>query len=280
MNNAIYPCLTLKGRIAEAAEFYRNAFKSARVLQTSGMVIQLEVHGQKLMLLNDGPTALPNPAVSLMVIAHDAAETEACWNKLSEGASVMMALGSYPWSSQYGWLQDRYGVSWQLYTATPEDTTQRICPTLMFTGDRAGKATEAVHYYTSVFPGSSIQGILNYSEGDGEPLDYVKHAQFDIDHYTMMVMDSGQDHQFSFNDAVSLVVECDNQQQIDQYWDELTHNGGREVACGWLVDRYGISWQIIPKSLSTLLKDPERAQRIMPVLMKMKKLVIAELEQA
>ncbi len=217
-------------------------------------------------------------------IGHPKCDAELRLGKVAQRRMAEL-LGSgeiavHPGDPKDGRLKDRYGVSWQLYTATPEDTTQRICPTLMFTGDRAGKATEAVHYYTSVFPGSSIQGILNYSEGDGEPLDYVKHAQFDIDHYTMMVMDSGQDHQFSFNDTVSLVVECDNQQQIDQYWDELTHNGGREVACGWLVDRYGISWQIIPKSLSTLLKDPERAQRIMPVLMKMKKLVIAELEQA
>ncbi|PSK91164.1 VOC family protein [Taibaiella chishuiensis] len=280
MNNAIYPCLTLKGRIAEASAFYQDAFASARVLQTSPIVIQLEVHGQKLMLLNDGPTALPNPSISLMVVAATAEETEHSWNKLSEGAQVLMGLDSYPWSSKYGWLQDKYGVSWQLFTATEEDKTQKICPTMMFTGALAGKATEAVHYYTSVFPGSSVEGILHYSEGEGEPLDYVKHAQFDIDHYTMMAMDSGLDHKFGFNDAISMVVECDNQAQIDQYWDELTHNGGREVACGWLVDRYGVSWQIIPKALTTLLKDPERAQRVMPVLLKMKKLVIADLEQA
>jgi predicted 3-demethylubiquinone-9 3-methyltransferase (glyoxalase superfamily) len=280
MNNSIYPCITLKGKIADAAPFYMDAFGSGKVAQTSPFVIQIELHGQKIMLLNDGPTALPNPSISFMVMAESDEETEQYWNKLVEGGNVLMALDSYPWSPKYGWVQDRYGVSWQLYTGTKEDSPQKFCPTLMFTGDKAGKAAEAVHFYTSLFPQSRIQGILNYGEGEGDNTSFVKHAQFDINNYTLMAMDSSAEHNFSFNDAISLVVECDNQKEIDQYWDELTTNGGKEVACGWLTDKYGISWQIIPKSLGSLLKDAERAQRVMGALMQMKKLVIADLENA
>ena len=280
MNNSIYPCLTLKGKIAEASGFYIDVFGSAKVAQTSPFVIQLEVFGQKIMLLNDGPSALPNPSISFMVMTESAEETEQYWNKLIEGGSALMALDGYPWSSKYGWVQDKYGISWQIYTGTKDDSQQKICPTMMFVGNKVGKAKEAIHFYTGLFPQSKIMGILNYSEEDGQPADLVKHAQFDINNYTLMAMDSPGGHNFDFNDAVSIVVECETQQEIDKYWDELSTNGGKEVACGWLVDRYGISWQIIPKILGALMSDPARGQRAMNALMQMKKLIIADLENA
>lgn len=280
MNNSIYPCLTLRGKITEASDFYMQTFGEGRVAQTSPYVIQIELSGQKLMLLNDGPTALPNPGISFMVMCRTAQETEQYWDRLKEGGKVLMALDSYDWSPKYGWIADKYGVSWQLYTGKDDDAFQKFCPTLMFTGASAGKATEAVHFYTSVFPQSHIDGIMNYSEGDGEPLNFVKHAQFKLNDFIVMVMDSSSDQGWGFNDAVSIVVECENQAEIDSYWERLTTDGGREVACGWLTDKYGISWQIIPKALGKLMSDPERGQRAMAALMKMKKLVIAELENA
>lgn len=191
-----------------------------------------------------------------------------------------MQLDSYDWSTRYGWVQDKYGISWQLYTGSKKDTPQKFCPVLMFTGARAGKASEAVHFYTRLFPQSHIQGILEYGEEDDDTPGFVKHAQFGINRFIAMAMDSSGPHPFSFNDAVSLVVECDTQTEIDTYWEQLTADGGCEVACGWLTDRYGISWQIIPRALSELIKDPERAQRVMNVLLRMKKLVIADLENA
>jgi predicted 3-demethylubiquinone-9 3-methyltransferase (glyoxalase superfamily) len=280
MNNSIYPCLTLKGKIAEASDFYMQTFGESGVAQTSPYVIQIELSGQKFMLLNDGPTSSPNPSISFMVMCDSAEETEKYWNKLTEGGKVLMALDGYDWSPKYGWVQDKYGVSWQLYTGTKDDTLQKFCPTLMFTGAKAGKATEAVHFYTGLFPQSHIEGIMNYSEGQGDRTDFVKHAQFKLNGFTAMVMDSSADHGFTFNDAISLVVECETQTEIDKYWDQLTANGGREVACGWLTDKYGISWQIIPKGLGKLMSDPERGQRAMNALMKMKKLIIADLENA
>lgn len=280
MKNSIYPCLTLRGKINEASDFYIQTFGNGRVSQTSPYVILIELSGQKFMLLNDGPTSSPNASVSFMVMCENEAETEQYWNKLIVGGKVLMAINSYPWSSKYGWVEDKYGVSWQLYTGDKADTVQKFCPTLMFTGNKAGKATSAVHYYTELFPASNLQGILNYSKEDGEPEDFVKHAQFKIKDFVMMSMDSSADHGFGFNDAISLVVECENQQDIDRYWEALTSNGGHEVACGWLTDQYGISWQIIPKGLGKLMSDPERGQRAMNALMQMKKLVISDLENA
>jgi predicted 3-demethylubiquinone-9 3-methyltransferase (glyoxalase superfamily) len=280
MNNSIYPCLTITGKITEAADYYINVFGEGTSLHANPFVIQIQLSGQKFMLLNEGPTSTPNPSVSFMVMSENAATTEQYWNKLIDGGKAMMPLDKYPWSDKYGWVEDKYGVSWQLNTANAADAPQKFCPTLMFTKSNVGKATEAIHFYTSLFPSSGIRGIMNYAPGEGDKPEYVKHAQFTINDFVVMAMDSSGMHEFSFNDAISLVVECDTQAEIDKYWDTLTGNGGREVACGWLTDKYGISWQIVPKKLAELMSTPERGQKVMGALMKMKKLVIADLENA
>ncbi|MBE9597820.1 VOC family protein [Pedobacter sp. MC2016-24] len=280
MNKSIYPCLTLKGKAAEASDFYIQTFGEGKVVQTSAFVVQIELSGQKLMLLNDGPTAAPNATISFMVICETEAETEKYWSELIKEGKAFMALDTYPWSSKYGWVEDKYGVSWQLYTGSKIDTPQKFCPTLMFTGTNAGKAEAALRHYTALFPESNIQGVMKYNEGEGDSTDFVKHAQFSIHNFVMMAMDSSAEHRASFNDSISFVVECKSQQEIDQYWDDLTGNGGKEVACGWLTDQYGISWQIIPALLGKLMSDPIRGQRVMTALMKMKKLIIADLENA
>jgi len=280
MNNFIYPCITLKGKVAEAADFYINVFGEGQILQTNSYVIDIELSGQKFMLLNDGPTALPNTAISFMVVSDNIEETEQYWKLLSKEGKIFMPLDSYDWSSKYGWVQDKFGVSWQLFTAEQGDPTPKFSPSFMFTGAKAGKAAEAIKYYTNIFANSSVAGIWEYAEGDGDTPGLVKHAQFKINEFVAMVMDSSADHGVDFNDAVSLVVECNTQDEIDAYWGKLTAEGGHEVACGWLTDKYGISWQIVPKVLGKLISDPEHGQDVMAALMQMKKLVIADLENA
>jgi len=280
MKNFIYPCLAIKGKINEAAEFYIQTFEDGKISVSNPIVVQIELSGQKFMLLNEGPSNDPNPAISFMVMCGTPEETDKYWNKLQDGGKIMMPLDNYPWSPKYGWIQDKFGVSWQLYTGTKEDSVQKFCPTLMFTGDQAGQAETAIKFYTSVFPNSEIEGILKYAEGEGDSTDFVKHAQFKLNDYVTMAMDSSAEHGFSFNDGISLVVECETQDEIDSYWSQLTTNGGYEVACGWCTDKFGISWQIIPKSIIKLVTDPERGQRAMQVMMGMKKLVIEELENA
>lgn len=280
MNNTIYPCLTLKGKTEEASRFYIDVFGEGKVVQTSPYVIMIELSGQKLMLLNDGPSSTPNAAISFMVTSETPEETEQLWDKITAGGKIFMPLDSYPWSIKYGWVQDQYGISWQIFTGSKNDTAQKFCPTLMFTGANAGKAASAIHFYTGLFPKSDIEGIMEYAEGDGDIPGLIKHAQFKINGFTLMPMDSSAAHGFAFNDAISLVVNCETQAEIDMYWDELTADGGQEIACGWLVDKYGISWQIIPGKIGSLLTDPEKGQRAVAAMMKMKKLIIEDLENA
>lgn len=279
MNNSIYPCLTIKGKIAEAADFYLDTFGDGAITSSNPIVITLKLSGQQFMLLNDGPSSTPNPSISFMVLSESEEDTEAYYLKLINGGSALMPLDKYPWSAKYAWVQDKYGISWQLYTGGKNDMNQKFCPTLMFTGANAGKAEEAVHFYTGLFPENDIQGILKYSEGE-DNTNYVKHSQFKIKNFVTMAMDSSAEHGFGFVDAISLVVNCKDQAEIDRYWDGLIANGGHEVACGWLVDKYGISWQIVPDKLGEWMKNPAKFQHVMTALMKMKKLIYSELENA
>jgi predicted 3-demethylubiquinone-9 3-methyltransferase (glyoxalase superfamily) len=137
-----------------------------------------------------------------------------------------------------------------------------IYPCLWFDG----KAKEAAEFYCFVFKNSKIL------------IDTPMVVQFELNGSRFMGLNGGPS--FKFNEAVSLVVNCENQQEIDYYWEKLTAEGGQESMCGWLKDKYGLSWQIIPENMGKLMTDPERAQRIMPVLMQMKKLDIRKLEEA
>jgi predicted 3-demethylubiquinone-9 3-methyltransferase (glyoxalase superfamily) len=137
-----------------------------------------------------------------------------------------------------------------------------IYPCLWFDG----KAKEAAEFYCSVFKDSKII------------TDTPMVVQFELNGSQFMGLNGGP--HFQFNEAVSFVVNCEKQEEIDYYWERLTSDGGKESMCGWLKDKYGLSWQIVPSNISKLMTDPERAQRVMPVLMQMKKLDIQKLEEA
>ncbi len=149
----------------------------------------------------------------------------------------------------------------------------------LLAGAQFGKAEEAIQFYTSVFENSSILGILKYESKDEEVEGAVKHAQFNLGKHVFMAMDSSMNHKFSFNEAISFVVECNTQEEIDYYWKNLTV-GGAESMCGWLKDKWGVSWQIVPAILGKLMANPEKAPRVMQVFMKMKKFDIEKLMNA
>lgn len=279
MNNAIYPCLILKGHVREASQLYADAF-GAKIIQSYPMVNMLELDGQKLMLLDDGPPTKPTPAISFMVVHETAAGTEQCWKKLAAEGKALMELGSYPWSACYGWIEDKFGVSWQLITSQQDMAMQKFAPSIMFTGNNAGKAAAAIEFYTGLFPNASVRNVMKYNDDEGENPENIKHAQFLLNNYLLTAMDSSYEHGFGFTEGVSFVVECNTQEEIDNYWNKLSGDGGKELVCGWVADKYGINWQITPASLGSLMKDPERAKRVLNEVFKMKKLIIKDLENA
>lgn len=274
----IYPCIwCMDNNAREMANFYLSVFPDTKITDESQYVSMITVGGQRIMLLNDNTESAPNPSISLMYMSTSEKEVEDLYVKLTEGGSTLMALDSYPFSPKYAWVEDRYGVSWQLITAEAKDIIQKVVPTMMFTGDNNGKAEEAIHLYTSLFPESEIRGILRYTGEEGETRGNIQHAEFVVNGYLMMAMDSSYPHAFNFNEGVSLVVECDTQEEIDHYWDGLTADGGKEVMCGWLTDKYGVSWQITPSEFEELiLKSP----KVFEAMLKMKKIDIGKLKEA
>lgn len=280
MKHPIYPCIWFNGDAKEAAALYSAAFPDAEMKVCTPMVVTFQIKGKPVMGLNGGPMYRPNPAISFFNICESEQEIEQAWEVLSEGGKILMPLDKYPWSNKYGWLEDRYGVSWQLSTGTPDEhQAAELFPSLMFTNAQNGKAEKAINFYTSLFNDSGIDFISRYEAGEHDVEGHVKYGQFNLGGYRLAAMDSTGPHQFSFNQGVSLVVNCDTQEEIDFYWLNLTE-GGQESMCGWCQDAFGVWWQIVPSILGSLMSDPEKAPKVTAAFLKMKKFDIEALKKA
>lgn len=153
----------------------------------------------------------------------------------------------------------------------------KIHPFLWYAKD----AEEAARFYTSIFPNSHIEGVTALqSESPSGPPGSVKVVEFSLFGQPFKAMSAGPHH--DFNDAISMMVLCDDQAELDRYWSALLEGGGKPLACGWLVDRYGVRWQINPARLETMMRDKDlaRAKRVSDAMLKMVKLDIAALERA
>lgn len=281
-------CLWFNGQAEEAANFYAGIFKNAAITNTaeyngSVLTVGFNLEGTQFLGLNGGPAFVPNPSVSFFVTVGDENELQQLWDKLSADGKVMMPLDKYDFSPKYGWVQDRFGVSWQLFSGDEKQVRQKIAPLLMFCGTQQGKAEEAIRFYTSVFKNGKTDSVNYYTEEQQRLSgidEKVVHARFSLNGDLFMAMDSHVPQNFSFTEGVSIIVNCDTQDEIDYYWERLSGDGGKEVECGWVKDKYGLSWQIVPANLALLMSDPEKTSRVMAAVMKMKKLIIADMENA
>ena len=279
MKTPVYPCIWFDGNAEEAAEFYSKTFENTSVDSVTPLVVMLTIKGKKFMLLNGGANAKPNPSISFFNICTSTDELEAAWKRLSENGLVMMPLDKYPWSSKYGWVQDRYGVSWQLMEANDQNPVSEVFPSLMFVGEYNGKARAAVTFYTSLFENSSVQHIATYGPGEGDTEGNVKYAEFSLDGSKMVAMESSMEHNFQFDWGVSLVITCDTQDEIDHFWEGFTAKG-QASKCGWCQDQFGIWWQVVPSILSKYMADPVKAPKVMDAFLKMTKFDIEAIERA
>ncbi len=151
---------------------------------------------------------------------------------------------------------------------------QGISPFLWFNTE----AEEAANYYTSIFPNSKIKQVTRYGDGAPMPRGTAMVVSFELNGKEFLALNGGP--VFKFTEAVSFVITCDNQEEIDHYWSKLTANGGKEGDCGWLKDKYGLSWQVVPAAIGRLMSDPQKAPRVMAEVMKMKKLDLKKMEDA
>lgn len=278
MKTSIYPCIWYDGNAKAAAELYCRAFEGASMNVCTPLIVTFDIKGRQFMGLNGGPSVKPNPSISFFNICNSVEEIQTAWEALSAGGKIMMPLDQYPWSQKYGWIQDQYGVSWQLMLADDQNKAD-VFPSLMFVGEQNGKAKQAIDFYTSMFDNSSVAHIAKYEPGEGDTPGNIKHAQILIDGLRLGVMESGMQHDFQFDWGVSLVISCDTQEQIDFFWLNLTE-GGKESKCGWCQDAFGVWWQVVPSILGSLMTDPEKAPKVMEAFMQMTKFDIEAIKRA
>ncbi len=282
----IIPNLWFDKEAKQAAEFYMAVFDNSKINfitlipdtpSGDAELVGFQIMGYEFMAISAGPLFKINPSISFHVRCRTVAEVDQIWEKLSPGGTVMMELGEYPFSQRYGWIQDKYGVSWQVIY-TEGDFQQRVMPALMFVGGVCGKAEEAMGLYTSVFKNAKSEVLARYEKGeDPDKEGTVKYAQFMLDGQEFGAMDSAWEHNFGFNEGVSFIVNCTDQKEIDYFWEKLSSVPEAEQ-CGWIKDKYGVSWQIIPANMGELIgKNPEKTT---PVMLQMKKIIIADLEKA
>ena len=300
----VIPHLWFDKEAKEAAAFYTSLFPDSRVTNTVTLentpsgdcdVVTFEIWDKKMMAISAGPTFKFNPSISFMVnfdplLFGSSAEPEKearkkldlVWDKLTEGGKVLMPIDKYPFSERYGWVQDKYGLSWQLILTNPEgEPKPSIIPSIMFVGNKCGKAEEAINFYLSVFKNSELGAIHRYGKNqEPDQEGTVMYADFKIENTWFTAMESAHQHQFDFNEAVSLLVNCEDQAEIDYYWQKLSAVPESEQ-CGWLKDKYGISWQISPVVMEQMMNEGTRSQinRITQAFMPMKKLDIATLQE-
>jgi len=280
MKEPITPCLWYNGQAKEAADLYCSVFNNAKITAQSPIVTGINVSGQNITLLDGGPMYQPNPSISFYYICDNEEELDCIWDAFSKEGTVMMPLDKYPWSKKYGWITDKFGISWQLALSDMSEVGQKITPCFLFTGKQYGRVDEAIAHYSNIFEDASVDGILRY--GTNEQPDEegkVKHAQVNLNGQKFMLMESARAHAFTFTEGVSLTIHCETQQEIDHYWERLTESG-EESMCGWLKDKFGVSWQIIPTMLSKLMSDPAKAGKAAKAFMAMRKFNIEQLVQA
>jgi predicted 3-demethylubiquinone-9 3-methyltransferase (glyoxalase superfamily) len=287
----IVPHLWFDTEAGEAARFYTSIFTDSAILNEttihdtpSGSVemLTIELSGQVFSLISAGPYFKFTPAVSFLVSCDTVEETDRLWARLFEGGSALMPIGAYPFSERYGWLADKYGLSWQIMYRGNLKVAQKITPTLLFVGDRCGKAEEAIRFYTSVFSDAAVGDFARYEKGEGPDQEgTIKHGAFTLADQSFAAMDSAYDHAFTFTEAISFMVYCDTQKEIDHYWEKLSAVPEAEQ-CGWLKDAYGVSWQIVPTVMNRMMadKDPAKLAKVTAAFLKMKKFDIAELQRA
>lgn len=298
VNQKIVPHLWYDKEAKEAAEFYTTIFPDSKITDVTTIhdtpsgdsdIVTFEIWGQKFMAISAGPHFKLNPSISCIVNFDPSREKDAgekineVWNKLFEGGTVLMPLDRYPFSERYGWIQDKYGLTWQLMLTNPEgEERPPLVPSLLFVGNNCGNTEEAVNFYLSVFKNAKQGLIARYPKGmEPDKEGTIMFTDFSLENQWFAAMDSAHEHKFSFNEAFSFIVYCDTQEEIDYYWEKLTAVPEAEQ-CGWLKDKFGISWQVVPTEMDEMMSTgtPEQLARLTQAFLKMKKFNLEELRKA
>lgn len=286
----ITPNLWFDGNAREAAEFYTGVFPGSSItggsrypgsaedgladfqldLAGKDLTIDVTLAGHQFVFINAGPEFKPTSATSFLVNFDPSVDKQAIahlnqvWEQLIDGGKALIDIGEHPFSKRYGWVQDKYGYSWQLILTKPDGEPRPcIIPDLLFGDDVQNKAEEAMRFYTGIFEDSSMNILARYPEGQAPTVDgAVMFGEFQLAGQWFAAMDSAVPQETSFNEAVSFSVACENQAEVDRLWEKLSAVPESEQ-CGWCKDKYGVSWQIVPKNMDELMRQPGAFKTLM-----------------
>jgi predicted 3-demethylubiquinone-9 3-methyltransferase (glyoxalase superfamily) len=287
----IIPHLWFDTQALDATKLYTKVFPDSELTSVTKLrdtpsgdtdLVSFKLAGQPFMAISAGPYFKFNPSISFVVACGTKKEVDRIHKRLFEGGSALMPLGSYPFSGRYAWIQDRFGLSWQVMLTDIHKMKQKITPTLMFTDKMAGKAEKAIEFYTSIFRKAKVDSLDRYGPGEApDKKGTIRHGGFRLEGQAFAAMDSARAHGFGFNEAVSFAIACKTQKEIDEYWKRLSAVPKAEQ-CGWLKDRFGVSWQVVPTILGKLMGsgDAEKTDRVTQAFLKMKKFEIEKLKRA
>ena len=289
----IVPHLWFDTEAEEAVQWYTSIFPDSEIIakdtladtpsgDTTQMVFKLM--GYEFMAISAGPYAVKNPSISFIVQVDKENEEliDKLYKELKKDGQVLMPLDKYPFNDKYAWVQDKYGTSWQLWLREHRSGKNNIVPSLMFANGNKGKAKEAMKLYVDTFKKSEHLASLNFPPGmEPDTDDMIMHAEARLGKKRFAFKDSGHKHDFNFSEGISLLVKCDDQKEIDKYWEKLSAVPEAEE-CGWLKDKFGVSWQIVPKVMDDMFEHgtSEQLARVTQAFLKMKKFDIEQLEEA
>ncbi len=284
----IIPHLWYDTEAKEAAAFYVDLFGGKidwtyTITDTpsgDSDLVQFQLGDMTLAAISAGPYFKLNESMSLMVTVADKADVTRIYEALSDGGRVLMPLAEYPFSPYYVWLEDRFGLSWQLSYAPDLDKPYQFDICLLFSQDQVGLAQPMLDYYKDKLPQASVGQISYYGEGEA-PVEAAKlnYAELLIGDQKIIAMDHGYGGVASFNEAFSLMVYVDNQEEADSWYEIVSAVPEAEI-CGWAKDQFGISWQIVPRILMEAYDSasPEQIKAVNAAVMTMKRLDIASIQ--
>ncbi len=279
----------------EAANFYTSIFPNSKITNINKItgtpsgdcdIVSFKIFNDPFQAISAGPYFKFNSSISFMINFDPSQDNDAkknldkIWEKLIDGGKALMEIGEYPWSKRYGWVEDKFGVSWQLILTNPDgEKRPQIIPSLLFVGDIYGRAEEASNFYLSIFKNSERGILLHYGPNQIPNKEgTVMFTDFKLENKWFTAMDGGGEHHFKFNEAISFIIDCKDQEETDYFWEKLSE-GGEQGQCGWLKDKFGVSWQVTPRALNELMSK-DKTGKVTQAMLKMNKIIIADLEKA
>lgn len=287
----IVPHLWFDNQAMEAATFYtslfeRSGIKGSTIIEDTpsgnAEIVSFTLAGLDFEAISAGPFFKFNPSINLIAKSRSKEEIKRLWEELTKEGSELMTLDEYPFCELYAWVEDRYGLTWQLMYDKDLTEKHSIIPGMLFSNTACGLAEDAINFYLEVFNNSSLNFISKYDAGEApDPRAKVNYSEFTLDGFEMVAMDNAMEADFDFNEAFSLIIKCKDQEEIDYYWDKLSANSEAEQ-CGWIKDKFGVSWQVVPENMEEILFEgtTDEKQRVTQAFLQMKKFDIAELEKA